>query len=71
MRVIRLSLPENGIWEARAHGQRIMDLISIRVAGMWVVHGVDSSLPTLTQIWNPVRTGISYPPARPRNGRLY
>ena len=57
MRVTRLSLPENGIWEARAPGQRIMDLISIRVVGMLAVQGVASSLPMLIQIWNLVRMG--------------
>ena len=52
-----------GKWHlgSEGSGQRIMDLISIRVAGMWAVHGVASSLPTLTQIWNPVRTGNLLP----------
>ena len=44
----------------RALGQWIMDLISIRVAGMWV-HGVASSLPYINPNLNPVRMGNLYP----------
>ena len=66
-RVTRLSLPEMAFGSGLlAYGSWIR-----HQQGGWDGRSTGCSFPTLTQIWNPVRTGISYPPARPRNGQFY
>ena len=55
-----------GKWHLGSPGPQIMGLISIKVAGMWAVHGADFSLLTLIQIWNPVLMGNPSPCASGR-----